>query len=160
MLSIRDKEILNRVFSDAHVLDFDLSRWDKLIEMWLLADHYKEWQYRCPLVVVGFLRVAALQIRFSDQNVELPDNEHIQWRVYRCSIIDNNNSITTCFSGPPSSPRIEIISSSITIREAPHSVLDSLQPDWNHPSSPLARRSIDELSKRIVSLRKNRDVQG
>jgi hypothetical protein len=149
MLSSSNKETLTRVFSDAHVLDVDLSRWDKSISIWLLSDHYKEWQDRCPLVVVDFLGVIDFHIRFNHEDVHLPDTQHVQWNIYKSSILEKDNQISVDLSGHHSSPCVGVVCSGITIREASHAVLDNLQPDWNEPFSPLVRRSIEELSRRL-----------
>jgi len=149
MLGVNKKETLARVFSDAHVLDFDLSKWDKLIAVWVLADHYKEWQDRCPLVVVDFHGIIDLHMHFNNKNVDLPNDQHVQWIIYKSSIREKDNQIVVNLSGHLSSPHVDIVCRDITIREVSHTILDSLQPDWNKPFSPLARRSIEELIRQL-----------
>ena len=82
--------LFRQIFSEAHVVDIDLSAWDKYIALYVLAElAERPWSTadgRLPLFKVEFVRVRSCHIAFNhlshDPPIELGPHEHVQWRIY------------------------------------------------------------------------------
>ena len=60
-----ERDLFETIFEDAIVVDVDLSKWDKLVSLWVIADHAPlRADGRLPLFVVEFVRVRELGICF------------------------------------------------------------------------------------------------
>lgn len=143
-----DRAAFERVFSDAHVVDVDLSKWDQLIAVWVLADHFDDWTDRCPLVVVEFRNARNFTIVFPQECVELdsPDH-HVQWNIDDMTIREGPTTVTVDLFGSRTSPRLTIECESIEFRRVSHSLLDDQFPGWSRPYSPFARPGIEVIAK-------------
>ena len=146
------RETMQRVFSDAHVVDVDFSHWDKHIAIWVLADHLEDWTERCPLVVVEFIGVRECSMRFNHyaDGVGDPD-QHVQWRIDDLEILDRGGLCLTRLYSGHTAPHLEILCERIEIRKAAHSILDSCFPGWNKPYSALARPGIEGIANILQS---------
>lgn len=141
-----DVSEFKRIFSDAHVVDVDLSEWDKRICLWVLADHFENWTARCPLVVVEFGRVREFACRLpSAQHTLEAENRHVQWRIDDSKVEQTGAGLLVRLSGSVYSPVLTIECDSISFRADDIRLLDKLWPGWNQPYSALARPSIDKL---------------
>lgn len=140
-----DRETLRRVFSDAHVVDVDLSAWDKYFSIWMLADHYENWTGRCPLVVVDFYEVRLLKYEMPVIVQAGSRDWHLQWRIDDFCLREDEDTIHIELSGPVSSPALQIECRHIEVRPASAEMLDELSPGWNEPHAGLARPSIENL---------------
>ena len=138
-----DRDTFERVFSDAHVIDIDLSRWDKRISFWVLADHYENWSHRCPLVVVDFVNVHEIHWKMPELRLE-DDEHHLQWVIYS-ALIEETTSLRFELSGSPSSPIFVIACESVEIRQMPIEIVDAVAPGWNRPYSGFARPNLERL---------------
>ena len=72
---------LEQAFSDSKVIDIDLSQWDFMIDIWILADHWREWSGRMLLLKVCFRRIKSFSIDFNNLGVELEAGKHCQWNT-------------------------------------------------------------------------------
>ena len=143
---------LERIFSDAHVVDFDLSQWDKLLELWVLADHYERDGDRLALLRVCFFELESIQLEFNNIGVELKHPwEHCQWNICELTCTKKSGSKEFYLLGSGVSPHITLQCKRVTYEKVSHRWLDKPFPNWNKPSSPLARPSIEELYKLFVN---------
>lgn len=145
MSSHFDRNTFERVFSDAHVIDIDLSRWDKQVSFWVLADHYEKWRDRCPLVVVDFVNVHDIHWNMPELRLE-GDERHLQW-VIDIALIEETIPLRFELSGSPSSPTFVISCESVEIRPVPTEIVDTVAPGWNRPYSGFARPSLERLAQ-------------
>jgi|SRR5579862_2118870 len=143
---------IERVFSDAHVIDVDFSEWDRRISLWVLADHFRNWSDRCPVVVVEFEDVQEFRIRMPSNKVVLDSpRDHVQWRFYDVDLQTTNVGISITAKGSDSSPVLRVACKTIEIREVDSKLLDKLNPGWNKPSSPFARGGVEKLANRFAA---------
>jgi hypothetical protein len=142
-----DQDFFERVFSDAHVIDVDLSRWSKKVSLWVLADHLEEWTYRCPLVITEFNFVRNFSFEFLECGLAKELAElHIQWRIDDFEIgNDKFGNFAFRLWGSKSSPTLCINCESISFRRSNPEILDQLFPGWNTPNSGLIERGIEQL---------------
>lgn len=142
-----DRTTFERVFSDCQVIDVDFSEWDKRIVLWTLADHYENWNTRCPVVVVEFeaVREFVCQLPAADLELESPD-AHLQWNIHDFEVQENRHSIRAHLFGLESSPILRIECALITFRKSSAELLDSTFPRWNRPYAGLARPGIERLA--------------
>ncbi len=128
------------IFSDAHVVDVDLSRWDKSIDLYVLADHMGRVEgNRLPLFVVQFIEVRRLSFERSVANPELGPDEHVQWLIDDFRIEEAGDEVAISLWGHRASPRIELVCRDVDINPVELRVFDELFPGWNQPSRGLAR---------------------
>jgi hypothetical protein len=147
-----DSATINRVFSDAHVIDVDLSEWDRRIGLWVLADHFRNWSHRCPVVVVEFEDVREFRMRMPSNKVVLDSpRQHIQWRFHDVDLQTTKDGIRITARGSDSSPVLTVECKTIEIREVDSKLLDKLNPGWNQPSSPFARGGVEKLVNRFAA---------
>lgn len=151
-----DRELFLRVFSDSHVIDIDMSEWDKRISIWVLADHWEDWQERCPVVVVDFWDVHEFSftkrpaLRESLKHVILSDDQHVQWRIHDYEIKEEASSIRIRLHAMDTSPVLEIVCKSVEFRRVAIELIDTANPAWCRPGAGFARPNIEKL----VELRK------
>lgn len=140
-----DRDRFMQIFSDAHVIDVDFSRWDEAIVLYVLADHApRTAEGKKPLFAVEFHRVAHLQVDFLHLNEEpLEAGEHFQWMIDDFSIHTTSTGLEVALWGLTNTPRIEIECAGVSIKAVPLHLLDKAFPGWAEPSRPLARPSIE-----------------
>jgi len=150
MIKKSDRKLLEQIFSDAHLIDIDLSQWDESISICVVADHVAvPTPPRLPLFIIEFLRVQRLNCTLNHYELgPIGPGEHFQWHIdeFEMQAVSGNLSFLLFYHNP-SSPRLEIICESVHIRPIPHSVLDRMFPDWGKPSSGLARPGIEAMSR-------------
>lgn len=95
---MRQKKLFEQIFSDAHVVDIDLSSWDQFITLYVLADHTeREESGRKALFAVEFGRVYGLNIRFNHLDMKpLRPDEHFQWTAddFRITSMDGGLKVS------------------------------------------------------------------
>ena len=140
-----DRDQLMQIFSDAHVIDVDLSRWDQAIVLYVLADHAPRTEEgRKPLFAVEFHRVARLNVEFLHLNsVPLGEGEHFQWMIDDFSIQTTSTGFEVALWGLTSTPRMEIACVDVSVKPVALRLLDEAFPGWDEPSRPLARPGIE-----------------
>lgn len=151
-----DRRLFERVFSDAHVIDVDLSEWDKCMSLWVLADHYRDWKGRCPTVVVTFHNVIEFSCHMPPADMRLDNRQdHLQWDIYRVDLLEKAESVRAELSGSRYTPGFIIEFEHTEIREVPIEMVDEVCPGWNKPSHGFARPSIEELYRRRNATSRN-----
>jgi len=83
---VDQKELFELIFSDALLVDIDLSVWDKRISLYVLADRVGRVAGNLlPMFVVEFSNMRSWNIHFNhlsfDPPIELEPDEHVQWRI-------------------------------------------------------------------------------
>ncbi len=143
-----------RIFSDAHVVDIDLSAWDKQIALYVLADHMeRSVPGEMPMFIVEFLHVRHWEITFNhlshDPPVELGPHEHVQWWIddFDVQPVEGGRQITLW--GLSSSPRMTLVCEDVHIRECPLDRPETkwLFPEWFRPSSGFIRPGLADWTR-------------
>jgi hypothetical protein len=140
-------ELIEQIFSDAHVVDIDLSNWDKAIDIYMLADHLPRVERdRLPLVRMQFIGVRSLRLEISAASaVEMANNDHVQWRIDDFRIEEGSGDIMISLWGAEPSPRLEIVLQDLDVRPFPPTAFDDLFPGWTQPRRGLARPGPDAM---------------
>jgi len=139
-------EVLERIFSDAHIIDVDFSEWDKKISICLLADHYRVYRKNKPVLIITFFKVHELIVKFNHFDIVLDNpNDHFQWIVDEFDIKKNKGLYEIIIFGPIQFPKLSLNCESIEIEEIPIKWLDKFFPGWSKPSAPLARLGISKM---------------
>jgi hypothetical protein len=150
---ITDKTIreVTVIFSDADIIDIDLSKWDESIGIYVIADHVKSPNPgRRAVVALDFRGVRRFDLSFSHHDfkqfpLKTSWQKHLNWPVYRSKIIRDQISQIT-ISGSEQFPTLTIYFEEVEIRSVDIKLLDKMNPGWGKPSSGLARPSIETLS--------------
>lgn len=151
---MNDFTVLRRIFTDAHVIDVDLSMWDKKITFLVFADHYENWEGKsCPLLAVALAGVRQLRMEFKHYDIQLDDpTAHVQWLIDCCLIEQHSDGIRLVLSYHNMSfPVVEVQCEAIEVHRIDNSLLDKVFPDWRKPGSGLARPGIEELARVLSS---------
>ncbi len=153
-----ERRQFEQIFSDAHVVDLDLSGWDKSIDLYVLADHMERVEgNRLPLFSVHFLRARSFSLESGASSVQgLAADEHVQWRVDDFRIDEGDGDITVSLWGSEASPRLKIVCEDVQINPFPLRVFDELFPGWSTPRSGLARPGPGALMDLFGSVRGKR----
>jgi hypothetical protein len=147
-----DKKQLLHIFSDALIIDVDLSSWDKYVDLWVLADHYRKWTDRMPLVIVRFSHVTSMNFAFQHYGIELEcPRQHFKWRIDDFDISQNGNLVSIMLYSSSAHPRLQITCTAINVYDRDHSILDRLFPGWGSPYSAFVRPGIDGLFRRFIA---------
>jgi hypothetical protein len=145
-----NKEFLNDVFRDAHVVDLDFSVWDHLVSMVVVAVEASAFpRRRLPLYIVEFQRVHRMEIGFSHYGVQI-ESGHFQWNVYGAEIDGAVGSLRIRLSSSNHLPVAHIECEAVDIRPLENELLDKRFPGWNRPGSPFIRPGVEELAKEDV----------
>ena len=143
-----DWEYIERVFSDCHVLDIDLSEWDCRITLLVVADHVEsdEWG-RNPPLLVSFLRVHDMRIAFNHLEIKLKLDEpgvHFQWQIDTAIDKTEKGKRThrLLLSGLTATPTLDIEFEHIKVEQLRCADLDRKLPGWTDPSGPFVRPGI------------------
>lgn len=149
---IKQKELFERIFSDAHVLDIDMSMWDKRIALYVIADHVgRVGGNRLPMFVVEFTRVHSFNIDFNhltyNPPIDLASDEHVQWRIDHYDVKSTQNGIEIVLGtfNTSSSPQTVLVCEDIDIWELTYDDLDTLFPGWERPYSGFIRPGLDVM---------------
>jgi hypothetical protein len=143
----RDNDKLERVFSDADVIDLDFSCWDKRVSIWVLADHWEDWHHRKPLVIVDFNNASEFKLDFPDKgNGPDAQSQHVHWHIYSIEIA-KKSAFDVSLRGSASSPELRICCEAVSFRTFSIEKVDILNPGWDEPYRGLARPSISKLAE-------------
>jgi hypothetical protein len=147
-----DRNLLERVFSDAHVIDIDFSSWDKHISILVVSDHYEARSDRCSVLVIEFRNVRVFACSMPQPEMRLDEPErHLQWNVDDFEIQELNATIRLRLFGSPSSPILNVECEGIEIRPVSNRMLDETFPGWNRPFAGLVRQSIEDTAKKYFA---------
>lgn len=147
---MQQMELFERIFSDAHVVDIDLSEWDKFIAFYVLADHAgRTPSGRLPMFVVEFVRVRSLDIEFRhfdhDPTLDLAPHQHVQWLIDDFRVQTVHGGVRITLWGSSSSPKMSIVCDAINIREMPPDIHRTLFPGWSRPYAGFIRPGLEAL---------------
>ena len=144
--------LFERIFSDAHLVDIDLSAWDKVIALYVLA-HFVEGvaDSRAPLFCVEFARVRRWDIDFNhlahDPPIELGPHEHLQWRIDQFDVQRVEGGLRITLWGASQFPRLSLVCDGVSIHEMPREIPNRLFPGWAKPFSGFICPGLDALSR-------------
>ena len=149
---MQQRELFERIFEDAHVVDIDLSVWDKRITLYVLADHVG-WtaNNQLPMFAVEFSRVRSWSVQFNhldyDPPIELGPDEHVQWQIetYDVEQVEAGWEITLGTFFRSSSPKMTLICEDVDIWEVADDALHRLFPGWSKPFMGFIRPGLDVL---------------
>lgn len=141
-----DKDMLERIFSDAQIKDIDLSEWDKHVTLCVLSDHYRQWSGRCPVLLVRFDGVGDLVIAFRHlSEPPLRSNQHFQWLVEAALIETSPLRKLTLESALRSGPILALSFTSAHVVEVDHRELDKAFPKWDRSDTGFVRPGLERL---------------
>lgn len=148
---MQQRQLFETIFSDAHIIDIDMSAWDKLIRLYVIADHAeRSTPGRLPLFAVEFVRVHQWNMFFNHSSatlIELGPNEHLHWLPYEFTISEDQAELIITLWGSPTTPRLTIVCEDVLIREVSYTSLDKTFPDWSKPRRGFVRPSIEGFSR-------------
>lgn len=139
------------IFQEAHVIDFDFSKWDREISLVVIAGLIgSNFDGKGPIHNVRFQDVKEIQWTSTHLEVQLDsDNKHCQWVIMDFSVQKVGGILSILLdSVAPPCPKLRIDCRDVKIHELGSEIVDSVNPLWNRPYSPLARPGLEELSKR------------
>lgn len=141
------RKLFSTIFSDAHVVDFDWSRWDQLVALYVLADHVERVEGgRKALYAVEFVRVSRLNVTFNHLDVPpLGPDEHMQWMIDDQRIEEDADGLVITLWGLRASPLLEIACKDVRIKPVDLKIFDELFPGWDQPSLGLARPTAEVM---------------
>ena len=138
-------DLFKIIFSDSHIVDIDFSRWDKLISVYVIADHvYHPVPSRLPIFAVEFHEISKISFEFKDMKVKMDNpSHHVQWIIDKYEVEELNVYNRVILSSSFWSPSIEIVFHEFLIHQIDHSEVDKKFPGWNKPHKGLIRPPID-----------------
>jgi len=145
-MGIRQEELLDQIFSDALVVDFDLSEWDKRLIVCVVADHVDLIGGYLPCFAVEFVAPSSIELGFVHHELGLHhDPRHIQWRIDELHLEESSDEFSIELVGSGSSPVLRLKCKDVLIRRVLNEHLHRILPGWSDPYSPLARPGIEKL---------------
>jgi hypothetical protein len=156
---MQQRQLFEDIFSDAHIIDIDLSAWDQVVKLYVITDHApRTTPGRLPLFMVEFLRVRQWNMSFNHLEVtfhELGPDEHLQWRSDSWEIDTNERELLITLSGSGYTPRITIVCADVSIQEIAYAPLDRYFPGWSRPGRGLVRPSIEQYVQDVEARKRN-----
>lgn len=148
------KKLFQIIFQEAHVIDFDFSKWDKFIRIVVVAQLMPTTtDSRFPLYNVDFLDVSCINWNSNHLGIVLDtEDQHCQWTIFEFDITKNGAFQNIKLSGVKPSPELTILCKTVRIEEIDNKVVDTVNPDWNNPYCPLARPSLAEIHLNIKKM--------
>ena len=148
-MSKTEWDLLERIFSDCHVKDIDLSEWDRRLSLLVVADHVRGDELgRKPPLLIHFVRVHEFRVIFNHLEIETPESgAHFQWQVD--TLVDKTRKgegiRRVSISGLAATPTLEVGFEKIEIEYLRPDELDRGLPSWTDPSGPFARPGIRRI---------------
>lgn len=146
------KKMLERIFSDAAIVDIDLSEWDRGIALYAFADHLEaKTRGIKPFVCVFFAKCKKFNCDYVYPIPQLDDStSYCQWHVHEITYLSGRKQgIAIQLSGPRPSPSIEIECEEVLMRRIDARALNKLFPGWRGPGKPFVRPGIKALLREI-----------
>lgn len=159
---MRKMDLFSRVFSDALVVDIDLSSWDKSATLYVLADHVERVEVdRLALLAVEFVRPESFNVAFRHlgkrEQLEslLGTDGHVQWTIDSSRVEKKGTGLSiSLWAAGALSPKLDIVCDEINIRSVDHKFFDEINPSWEHSYPGFARPSIEVLYNFFSAKRK------
>jgi hypothetical protein len=144
--------LFETIFSDAHLVDIDLSAWDKSIALYVLADHVERTaDGHVPMFIVEFTGVHNWNIDFnhltSRAPIKLNVDEHVQWIIYDYSIERDGGLLEIMLRGHAASPRMTFSCDGINIQQISTDTPDRNFPGWREPSHGFIRPGLSNWNE-------------
>ena len=137
-------KLFNVVFQEAHVIDFDLSQWDRklrlVVSAGLVGENFAGYG---PLHVID-LKSFSWKSNHLDVVLDEPD-QHCQWVIMEFAVERRAEFDLIRLSGFGPTPEVELECRDVAISTLDPSVVDAVNPAWNRPYGPLARPGFEEL---------------
>jgi len=144
-----DWRYLTQIFSEAHIVDVDLSEWDRRVSLLAIAGHVERVEpSRLPVLLVHFVGVRGMDIQFRHFDVQLPDEDHVQWQVDQMSREPTAVGFRMTLFGSLATPRLGIEAAAVETERVTSWELARVFPGWNRPGAPFVRPGIAELLRR------------
>jgi hypothetical protein len=145
-----NRDLIEDIFRDAHVVDLDFSVWDRFVSMVVVAvEAAASSGRRLPMYVVEFQRVRRVEIDFAHYGIEV-EFGHFQWNVYGVEIDGVEGRLGIRLSSSQHLPSSFIACEDVAVRRLDNDLLDKRFPGWNKPGAPFIRPSVEELIKECV----------
>lgn len=150
---IDSEELLERIFSDAHILDVDFSEWDNWIGMIVIPDHFEVMgqENRLPVLLVRFYEVKSISLDLNHYQAmkRVHVNEpgvHFQWHIDDFEVHDENSrTMSYRFWAGSSDPQLKVSCSEITYERLNSIDLDKMFPGWAKPGAAFIRPGITSM---------------
>ena len=150
MRDVPTRELLVRLFSDAHVIDIDMSEWDRRIALLIVADHYDDADSSdtLPIVLVEFHEVRSLSVSFAHHELmrrlraEEPEL-HLQWRIDEFKLEEADDTLALELSSTGRQfPRLELCFDRMSCTRMSVHELNAVFPGGSSPGSGFVRPGI------------------
>src|SRR5688572_3167303 len=117
------RKILMTILSDAHVVDLDISEWDRHIALVVVADHIKPRGHSRSIFLLRFVRPTHFSIDYVNP-VEIPeDKSYCQWNLHDFRFAKANGfEDWTLISARPG-PNLRIVFKTVSVVEMRREVL-------------------------------------
>ena len=125
------RETLSLIFSDAVLLDLDLSAWTSELTLAVLADHYGDGPRggSAPVVVLTFSGVERFSLDFR-QHASEPTR--LVWRLTNPTVeIDQDRLELDLDSSFEHAPRLQMSATDVTISSVEHWQVRMAIPEWD-----------------------------
>lgn len=146
------ERLLKIILQEAHVIDFDFSKWDRYVGLVVVGGLIPEnFEGQGPVHCINFLDVKEIYWQSRHLGIELgADNKHCQWVIMDFTIDKNAEGFLRFHlrSVAPPCPDIIISSRDVEVHTMSVADIDKVNPTWNRPYCPLARPSLQELASR------------
>jgi|LSQX01.1.fsa_nt_gb hypothetical protein len=147
-MDVATRKLFPVIFQEAHVIDCDLSKWDKRLRLvvvgGLVGDNFDG---QGPIHQIDFVDIEEFQWKSYHLDVELSVDQHCQWVIMDFDIQRRGGSfVITLQSVAPPCPGLSIACRDIAINELDVAIINRVNPKWNRPYAPLARPGLEELA--------------
>jgi hypothetical protein len=150
MITKQTIDYLKVIFSDADVIDIDLSKWDISISICVIADHVESAiPGRRATLAIQFRGVRAFNWSFHHHDftkfpLKFDQQEHLNWNIYRSELVPGEISRLT-LGGSEQFPTLQMDFEDVDIKEINPSLFADINPEWANPKSGFARPGIEQL---------------
>ena len=146
------KELFDVIFQEAHVIDFDFSKWDKEVSLVVIGGLVgANFDDQGPIHRVAFYGVKEMRWESTHLGVKLEsDDQHCQWVIMDFDVKETEGFLSVFLNSvAPPCPKLTIVCCNVEIREISASTIDRVNPSWNQPYSSLARPGLEDLSRQF-----------
>jgi hypothetical protein len=142
------KKLLRQIFEEAHVVDFDFSKWSRFVRLVVVGQMFDvDEKGRFPMFNIDFLGIKRFEWKLENIPSDLSSEEHCQWTVMDCKVNTAKGVFSIWLWGTGPSPEVSIECNDVAVSSIAVETIDSFNPAWNSPYAPLARPSLEELSR-------------
>jgi hypothetical protein len=139
-----NQELFLSIFRDAHVVDIDMSQWDRCIRLVVVAIEATAFPTkRLPVYIVELQQVSELVINF--HHYDRPtDFGHYQWNIDTVRLEEVESGFRVQLSGSRLMPGCTILFADADIRLLDNSRLDRRFPGWSKAGAPFIRAGVEQ----------------